>query len=68
MKTELTPRARRLRHHTGGLLLDLTVAVLLLAAVMALSSCTVTIDPDGSKSATVDGRQIARALEIYATK
>jgi hypothetical protein len=43
-----------------------TIAVLI--ALAGLNSCTLTIAPDGSKSATVDGVALARALEIYATK
>lgn len=39
-----------------------------LIALAGLTSCTLTISPDGSKSATVDGGQVMRAIEIYATK
>lgn len=42
--------------------------LLLLAALAGLTSCTVTISPDGSKSGTVNGTQFLRAVEILATK
>jgi hypothetical protein len=69
MKTEpyRSRRATRQRN-TLGLLTTLTVSALLLAAVIALTSCTMTISPDGSKSATVDAPSAIRVIEIIATK
>lgn len=66
MKTipKYPPRQR----NTKELLTILMLAALLLAAVMSLASCTVTWTPDGSKSATVNGEQVLRAIEIIATK
>lgn len=43
-------------------------AITLLIVLAGLNSCTLTINPDGSKSATVNGEQVVRAIEIYATK
>ena len=36
--------------------------------VFALTSCTVTMNADGSKSATVDAPTAIRVIEIIATK
>ena len=62
--TKYPPRPR----NTKDLLTSLLLAGLLLAAVMSFASCTVTWNPDGSKSATVSGEQVLRAIEIYSTK
>lgn len=51
--------------NTAGLVCALVKALILLAVVMAVTSCTVTVSPDGSKSATVDGPSL---LEILRTK
>jgi hypothetical protein len=37
-------------------------------ALFLFTSCTVTVSPDGSKSATVDAPTILRALEVIAEK
>ena len=42
--------------------------ILLLISAVSVIGCTVTIAPDGSKSATVDGTQFLRAIEIISTK
>ena len=43
----------------------LAAAVLL---ILTCSSCTITLAPDGSKSATVDAEQFYRAIQILAEK
>lgn len=43
-----------------------TIAILLTLA--GLTSCTLTVNPDGSKSATVDAPTALRVIEIIATK
>lgn len=40
----------------------------LLLVILSLTSCTVTMTPDGSKSATVDAPSAIRIIEILATK
>ena len=41
---------------------------ILILLTLALTSCTFRINADGSKSGSVDGAALARAIEIYATK
>ena len=43
----------------------LTAAVLL---ILTCSSCTITLAPDGGKSATVDAEGFYRAIQILAEK
>jgi hypothetical protein len=42
--------------------------LILIAALAGLTSCTLTVSPDGSKSGTVDSASFLRAIEIIATK
>ena len=42
--------------------------ILILAALAGLTSCQITLEPDGSKSSTVDAPTAIRVLEILATK
>lgn len=42
-----------------------TIAII--AVLAGLTSCTLTVSPDGSKSATVNGEAVIRAIEIYST-
>jgi hypothetical protein len=42
--------------------------LILIAALAGLTSCQITLAPDGSKSATVDAPTAIRVLEILATK
>ena len=43
-----------------------TIAIL--AAAIALSACSVHVNPDGSKDVTVDAPSALRAMEILAEK
>ena len=42
--------------------------IAILIALAGLTSCSITISPDGSKSATVDAKAAIRAFEIIAAK
>jgi hypothetical protein len=45
-----------------------TITYPLLCAILTLTGCTVTVSPDGSKSATVDAPAVLKFLETYSTK
>jgi hypothetical protein len=62
------PNLPRHQRRTPRLLLDSLVAISLLIVVVILTGCTVTVSPDGSKSATVDAPSAIRFIEIIATK
>lgn len=42
--------------------------LLLLAAVIALTGCQLTVDPDGTRQWSVSGEDAARALIILSEK
>jgi hypothetical protein len=42
--------------------------IFILAIAAALTSCAFTINPDGSKSGSVDAPAAIRVIEIIATK
>ncbi len=44
----------------------ITAAVAMVA--IALSSCSLTLGPDGSKSGTIDGAAAAQVIKIFAEK
>lgn len=44
----------------------ITAAIAIIA--LALCSCAFTVNPDGSKSGTVDTAAAMRAIEIFASK
>jgi len=45
---------------------SLITAALALLALYFLTSCTLTVSPDGTRTWGVDGEQAARAIIIYA--
>lgn len=44
------------------------LALIAMCLLLALTGCTVTMNADGSKSATVDAPTAIKVLEIIATK
>ena len=40
----------------------------LLAAVIALTGCSLTVDPDGTRQWSVNGEEAARAIILYSGK
>lgn len=56
------------KYNTTTLLGGLALSLSLLFAVMAFSSCTVTVNPDGSKDVIVDAPSAMRVIEILAEK
>lgn len=40
----------------------------LLAAVIALTGCQLTVDPDGTRQWSVNGEEAARAIILYSGK
>lgn len=44
------------------------LSIAAMTLLVALTGCTLTIEPDGSKSATLDAPSAIRVLEIIATK
>lgn len=55
-------------HDTASLLRSLALAALILAAVMALTGCSLTIAPDGTRQWAVSGEEAARAVILYSGK
>jgi hypothetical protein len=53
---------------TLGLIWALIAAMLIWAAVAVMTSCTLRVNPDGSKDATIDAPAALRVLEIIAEK
>lgn len=53
---------------TRSLVCWLFVSALIWAAVAVMTSCTIRINADGSKDATVDAPTILRAIEVIAEK
>lgn len=53
---------------TKSLIAWLIVAMLIWATVAVMTSCTIRINADGSKDATVDAPTILRAIEVLAEK
>lgn len=51
-----------------GLIWALIASLLIWAAVAVMTSCTLRINPDGSKDATIDAPAALRVLEIIAEK
>ena len=49
-------------------LLNYAIGIALVVLLFALSSCTLTVHPDGSRTYGIDGAQAARAIEIYSAK
>jgi hypothetical protein len=46
----------------------LIASLLIWAAVAVMTSCTLRVNPDGSKDATIDAPAALRVLEIIAEK
>lgn len=44
------------------------LTITLVAIIILLNSCTLTVHPDGSRTYGLDGAQAARAIEIYYAK
>ena len=44
------------------------LGIALIVSLAGLTSCTITVSPDGSKSAAVDAPAAIRVLEIIAAK
>lgn len=42
--------------------------ILILAAVIALTGCSLTVDPDGTRQWSVSGEEAARAIILYSGK
>jgi hypothetical protein len=53
---------------TLGLIWSLIASLLIWAAVAVMTSCTLRVNPDGSKDATLDAPAALRVLEIIAEK
>ena len=53
---------------TRSLIFWLIVSALIWATVAVMTSCTLRINADGSKDATVDAPTILRAIEVIAEK
>jgi len=53
---------------TLGLIWSLVAAMIIWACVAVMTSCTLRINPDGSKDATVDAPTFLRAIEVIAEK
>jgi hypothetical protein len=53
---------------TRSLFCWLAIAALIWTAVAMLTGCTLRINADGSKDATVDAPTILRAIEVIAEK
>lgn len=53
---------------TLGLIWSLIGAMLIWAAVAVMTSCTLRINADGSKDASVDAPTFLRAIEVIAEK
>ena len=51
-----------------GLIWALIASLLIWAAVAVMTSCTLRINPDGSKDATLDAPAALRVIEIIAEK
>ena len=49
-------------------LANYAIGIVLVILLFAMSSCTITIHPDGSRTYGIDGEQAARAIEIYSAK
>lgn len=46
----------------------ITFAGLIALILAGMSSCTLTVHPDGSRTYGIDGEQAVRAIEIYSAK
>jgi hypothetical protein len=53
---------------TLGLIWAFIASILIWATVAVMTSCTLRINPDGSKDATIDAPAALRVLEIIAEK
>ena len=53
---------------TLGLIWSLLAAMIIWAAVAVMTSCTLRINADGSKDATIDAPAALRVLEVIAEK
>jgi hypothetical protein len=53
---------------TLGLVWALIASLLIWAAVAVMTSCTLRVNADGSKDATIDAPAALRVLEIIAEK
>lgn len=62
MNTELP------KPETKSLVFWLIISALIWFAVAVMTSCTLRINADGSKDATVDAPTILRAIEVIAEK
>ena len=51
-----------------GLIWALIASLLIWAAVAVMTSCTLRVNADGSKDATVDAPTFLRAIEVIAEK
>jgi hypothetical protein len=53
---------------TLGLIWAFIASILIWATVAVMTSCTLRVNPDGSKDATIDAPAALRVLEIIAEK
>ncbi len=60
------------REYRRGMALSIVATAALFAAALGaallLSSCTLTVSPDGTRAYTADGEQIGRAIRVIAEK
>jgi len=58
----------RQQYATRKLILDLIVVAIGFAIVCALTSCTLTVSPDGSRTYGIDGAQVVKGIIVIATE
>lgn len=56
------------KHNTFNLLGGLALSLAVLFAIMALTSCSLTVGADGSRTWSVSGEEAAKAIIIYSGK
>ena len=62
------PHAMKPKHNTFNLLGALALSLAILLAIMALTSCQLTVSSDGSRTWSFDAENAARAIIIYEGK
>jgi hypothetical protein len=55
-------------YDTAELLFTLVLSLLALSAIMALTSCHLTVSADGTRTWSLNGEEAARAIIIYSEK
>jgi hypothetical protein len=67
MKTQPRKLPRK-EKSTSDLLFLLGIALLLLSAVMSLTSCQLTVGTDGTRTWSLNGEQAAKAIIVISEK